>query len=289
MKAFINAIVTGIVSGSLYAAMALGLTIVYGVVRIFNFAHGLMALMGGYFAWVILTKTGLGLIPAIVTSSIIMYFFGLALYGATIKPLLRKPDWEMSTIVFTLGAGILIENSLLQVFGPRYKVIPKFFQGSIKLGYVRLQWHDIILLFLIIIFFIAFIIFLKKTWFGQAMRAVAQDMDGARIVGINLHKTFSHTFALAMAVTGFSGILLATKLYISPPIGWDWMTKGFVIIVLGGWGSVQGALYAALILGVIEALTMLYIGTMWVFPIWTVMFLVVLLIRPQGLLGGRAA
>ncbi|MBT3226043.1 MAG: branched-chain amino acid ABC transporter permease [Deltaproteobacteria bacterium] len=287
MKALIDAILTGLVSGSLYAAMALGLTIVYGVVRIFNFAHGLMALMGGYFAWALLTNMGIGLVPAIILSCVVMYFFGLILYLATIKPLLRKPDWEMSTVIFTLGAGILIENTLLQVFGPRFKSIPKFMSGRIKFGYFRMQKHDIILLVIIVIFFLIFIYFLKKSWFGQAMRAVAQDMDGARIVGINLHRTFSHTFALAMAVTGFSGILLATKLSVSPSIGWDWATKGFVIIVLGGWGSVPGAFYAALILGIIEALTMLYIGTMWVFPIWTVIFLLVLLVRPQGLLGGR--
>jgi branched-chain amino acid transport system permease protein len=128
---------------------------------------------------------------------------------------------------------------------------------------------------------------LKYTWFGQAMRAVAQDMDGARIVGINLNRAFGYSFALATAVTGFSGVLLGMKYYMTPHIGWDWMVKGFVIVVFGGLGSATGAIYAAFIMGLAEAFVTLYMGSMWVWPTWFVMFLIVLLIRPQGLLGGR--
>jgi branched-chain amino acid transport system permease protein len=283
----INAFVSGTISGSLYACMALGLTIVYGVTHIWNFGHGIVAISGGYFTWLFITKAGLGLLPAMAVSLVVMFVIGLALYHATLRPLMKTANWEFSVIIFLLGLGILWENILLQAFGPRVKDIPKFFDGRFKLGFVRINYHEIALIVIVIVFVILLNLFLKKTWFGQAMRAVAQDMDGARIVGIDLQKTFGYAFALATAVTGFSGVLLATKYYMTPHIGWDWMVKGFVIIVFGGLGSATGAVYAAFILGLAEAIITLYLGPMWVWPIWFFMFLIILLIRPQGLMGGR--
>jgi branched-chain amino acid transport system permease protein len=155
------------------------------------------------------------------------------------------------------------------------------------MGFVRINTHEIALIVIVILFVVALNYFIKKTWFGQAMRAVAQDMDGARIVGIDIERTFGLAFALATAVTGFSGVLLATKYYMTPHIGWDWMVKGFVIVVFGGLGSVTGAICAAFILGLAEAVVTLYLGPMWVWPIWFCMFLIILLLRPQGLMGGR--
>ena len=267
--------------------MALGLTIVYGVTHIFNFGHGIVAVSGGYFTWLFMVHAGMGLIPAMLVSMVIMFGIGWVLYQTTLNPLLRKENWEFSVIIFLLGLGILWENLLLQAFGPRVKDIPKFFSGKIKLGFVRINTHEIALLVIVILSVVVLNFLLKKTWFGQAMRAVAQDMDGARIVGINLKKTFGLAFALATAVTGFSGVLLATKYYMTPHIGWDWMVKGFVIVVFGGLGSATGAIYAAFILGIAEAVVTLYLGSMWVWPVWFFMFLVILLIRPQGLMGGR--
>ena len=284
---FISAIVSGLISGSLYAIMALGLTIIYGVIHLFNFGHGIVAVLGAYGTWVLLTRLGLGLIPSILGSFIIMFFFGLLIYKLTIHPLLKKPNWEFSTIIFLLGFGIFLENITLQAFGPRVKFIPPFFEGSIEIGFLSINWHEISLLLIVIGMVMALQLFLKKSWIGQAMRAVAQEMDGARVVGINIDRTFSLAFALAISVTGFSGILLGTKYYMTPHIGWDWMVKGFVIVVFGGLGSAIGAVYGAFILGIAEALATLYLGALWVWPVWFCMFVVILLIRPQGIAGGR--
>jgi len=267
--------------------MALGLTIIYGVIHVFNFGHGIVAVLGGYFTWLFLTKMGLGLIPSVIVALMIMFFFGLVLFKSTINPLLRTPNWEFSTIIFLLGMGILLENLTLQAFGPRVKNIPTFFEGSLRMGFVRINWHEISLIVIVIIFIVLLNILLKRTWFGQAMRAVAQDMDGAKIVGIDIEKVFGQAFAFATAVTGFSGILLGTKYYMTPHIGWNWMFMGFVIVVLGGLGSATGAVYAAFIMGITEAFVTLYLGAMWVWPIWFVIFVIILLLRPQGLAGGR--
>ncbi|UCF90788.1 MAG: branched-chain amino acid ABC transporter permease [Desulfobacterales bacterium] len=287
IKEIINTLVSGLISGSLYAIMALGLTIIYGVIHVFNFGHGIVAVLGGYFTWLFLTKLGLGLIPSILLALVFMFFFGLLLFKATINPLLKTPNWEFSTIIFLLGMGILLENLALQAFGPRVKHIPAFFEGSLKIGFVRVNWHEISLIGIVLVFILILNFFLKKTWFGQAMRAVAQDMDGARIVGISITRIFGYAFAMATMVTGFSGILLGTKYYMTPHIGWDWMVKGFVIVVLGGLGSATGAVYAAFIMGIAEALATLYLGSLWVWPIWFLIFVTILLLRPQGLAGGR--
>ena len=278
---------SGLISGSLYATMALGLTIIYGVIHLFNFGHGIVAVLGGYFTWLLLTNAHLGLIPSIFIALVIMFFLGLILFKAAISPLLKTPTWEFSTIIFLLGLGILLENLILQAFGPRVKQIPQFFEGGLKIGFLRVNWHEISLILIVFIFIVLLNYLLKKTWFGQAMRAVAQDMEGAKIVGINIDRTFRQAFALATAVTGFSGILLATKYYMTPHIGWLWMFTGFVIVVLGGLGSAMGAIYAAFMLGITEAFITLYLGSLWVWPIWFVMFVVILLLRPQGLAGGR--
>ena len=267
--------------------MALGLTIIYGVIHVFNWAHGIVAVLGAYVTWLFLTKLGIGLVPSILTSMIIMFFFGLLIYKATIQPLLRKPNWEFSTIIFFLGFGIFLENITLQIFGPRVKYIPPFFEGAIEVGFMRINWHEVSILLIVIAFIVALQLFLKKSWSGQAMRAVAQEMGGARVVGINIDRTFSLAFALAIMVTGFSGILLGTKYYMTPHIGWDWMMKGFVIVCLGGLGNATGAVYAAFILGIVEALATLYLGSLWVWPIWFFIFLIILLVRPQGIAGGR--
>jgi branched-chain amino acid transport system permease protein len=287
MESLVNALVSGLISGSLYALMALGLTIIYGVSRVFNFGHGIVAVIGAYITWLFLTSVDVGLVPSVLVSLLVMLVFGWIIYRLTISPLLKKPNWEFSTVLFMLGLGILLENVTLQLFGPRVKSMPEFFQGSLKLGFVRINWHEVGLILVAVATVVILNIFFRRTRMGQAMRAVAQSIDGARVVGIDIEKIFGYTFGLAFAVTGFSGVLLGTKYYMTPHIGWEWMVKGFVIVSLGGLGSTTGAIYAAVILGAVEALATLYVGAIWVWPIWFTMFVIILLIRPQGILGGR--
>ena len=263
--------------------MALGLTIIYGVVRIFNFSHGGMSVLGGYMTFMLLNHAGLGLILAIIGSCVIMFFFGLLLYVSSISFLLKKPNWEISSVIFLLGLGILMENLVLQIFGPRVKEIPTFFKGAFELGFVRINWHELSLILSVVIIVFVLHLFFKKTWLGQAIQAVAQDIDGAKVVGIGINRTLGLAFALSSAVTGLAGILLATKYYLTPQIGWEWMFKGFIIVVFGGMGSMIGAICAGLIMGLAEALISLYGSQQWVWPAWFLIFLGVLLMRPEGL------
>lgn len=281
------ALISGLITGGLYGAMALGLTMLYGVIHVFNMGHGVIAVLGAYLAWFFFKQLTMGLLPAIFLSCIGMFIFGLGIYFLVMRRLLRMPNWEFASIVFMLGFSIFLENIILQIFGPRVKYIPKFFNGALEIEFLSLNWHEAGLIAIVILFFIGMHLFLKFTRFGQAMRAVSQQPQGARVVGINVERVFCFAFALSIAITGFSGILLGTKYFMNPHIGWDWMLKGFVIVCLGGLGSVVGAVYAAFMLGLIESVVMLYLGALWVWPIWFFLFLVILLLRPHGLAGGR--
>jgi branched-chain amino acid transport system permease protein len=200
---------------------------------------------------------------------------------------MKKPAWDISTVLFLLGGGILLENVLLQVFGPRIKSIPVLVQGDLKLGPVAIQLNDLLLIIVVLVGIVALNLFFKYTRLGQAMQSIAQSIPGAKVVGVDIERIFGITFGLAFAVTGFSGVLLSTKYFLNPHIGWEWMVKGFVIVSFGGLGSTNGAIFAGLILGIVEAMVTLYISASWVWPIWFAIFMIVLLIRPQGILGGR--
>jgi branched-chain amino acid transport system permease protein len=287
MEKYLNALVSGLVSGSLYAIMALGLTIIYGISRVFNFGHGIVAVLGGYFTWMFLSKISLPFGVSIVCMLPLMYLLGWLVYRYAIRLLMKKPNADFSTVLFMLGLGIMLENVILQVFGPRVKAVPELVEGSIRMGFVKIKTHELSLIFLVCLGIIVLTQFFKRTRMGQAMRAVAQSIPGAGVVGINIEQIFGYTFGLAFMVTGLSGALLASKYFMTPHIGWDWMVKGFVIVAFGGMGSIPGAVLGAVVLGLAESFTTLSFGALWVWPIWFVMFLVLLLLRPQGLVGGR--
>jgi branched-chain amino acid transport system permease protein len=287
MENFFNALVSGLISGTLYAVMALGLTIIYGISRVFNFGHGIVAVMGGYLTWTFFTNIGLPIFASILLMLPIMYLFGWFVYRFAIGSLMKKPNADFSTVLFMLGLGIMLENIILQIFGPRVKAVPEFYEGMVQIGFIRIKAHEITIIIIVAVAIVLLTQFFKRTRTGQAMRAVAQSIPGARVVGINIERIFGYTFGLAFMVTGFSGALLCSKYFMIPHIGWDWMVIGFVIVAFGGMGSIPGAIVGALVLGVIEGMTTLYMGAVWVWPIWFIMFLILLLLRPQGLVGGR--
>lgn len=285
MEGFTTSIVSGLSIGALYAIMAIGLTVVYGVSRVFNFAHGHIAVAGGYVAWMLLSR---GLAVGVLVSTLTMLVFGVLVYRFSIRYLLERPSAEFSTLLFTLGLAISLEFVLLQVFGPRIKSIPPFSDARIDLGIVGIGTHELILIALSVLIIGALAWFLRVTRTGQAMRAVAQSVDGARIVGIDIHRVFAYSFALAFVLTGISGIMLSTKSFMTPHIGWEFMIKGFIIVTFGGLGNVPGAVVAAFVLGMTEAMVTLVGGSLWVWPGWFIIFVLALSFRPQGILGGRA-
>ena len=287
LDSVVNAAVSGLIIGSLYAIMAIGLTVIYGVSHVFNFAHGHVAVIGAYVTWLLFSVVGIGLWLGIGVALVFMVAFGWLMYQFTIRYLLRRKGWEFATLLFTLGFAILLEFGLLELFGPRIKSLPVFFRGRLNLGFGTVGWHEVALIGSSIGILLLLAMFLKRTTLGQAMRAVSQSMPGARIVGIDTDRVFGYTFALAFVLTGVSGVLLGTKVFMNPHIGWEWMIKGFIIVTFGGLGNPFGAALAAFALGVIEAEVTLFAGDLWIWPAWLLTFILTLSLRPQGLLGSR--
>lgn len=287
MDEFFAALWSGIMIGSLYATMAIGLTVVYGVSRVFNFAHGHIAVLGGYVCWLVAVSVGAGLALGVGATIVAMALFGWLVYQFTIRILMKRDEWSFSTLVLTLGMAILIEFGLLEAFGPRVKAIPEFFHGSVSLWFGTITYHELSLLAIALLLMGFVWIFMNRTTIGRAMRAVSSSVEGARVVGIDIDRIYSITFAIAFLLTGISGILLGTHSYMTPGIGWDWMIKGFIIVVFGGLGNVPGAILAAFTLGIIETMVTLYAGSLWIWPAWLAVFILVLTLRPEGILGGR--
>ncbi len=286
MQQFAEILSGGISQSAVYCLMAFGLSLVYGTARILNFAHGSLYTTGAYVAWV-LTVGGLNLpmLAAMPLLVVILYLFGMVIEKTVVRPLRSTKDWKINTMMVTLGLAFILDNANSMIFGPIGKPMPPFFEGTVTIFGAVVSSHRIGVLIIALLIVIGLELFLQRTPFGQAVRAVSQDSEGAAQVGINANRIYSFTFGLSVVLTGIAGMLLAPLFLISPLGGWELFLKAFVIVVLGGLGSTRGAVVAAFILGLIESVVIFQLGASWTMPVWLVTLLIVLMIRPQGLMG----
>jgi branched-chain amino acid transport system permease protein len=253
-----------------------------------NFAHGSFYMVGGYLAWVLSVGYFGFSYPIVFLIAVpLLFLIGVAVERVVIRPLRWAPNWKTSTMMATLGLAFVVDNFNLIVFGPGEKLLPPLASGTLSIGELVTSYHKVLVCVLAIGILAALELFLSYAQYGQAMRAVAQDMQGASMVGINVNQIFSYAFGLSVALAGIAGILLAPIYLISPLGGWPPFLKAFVIVVFGGLGSTRGVFYSAFILAIIESFVIFEIGATWTMPVWLLTLLVVLLVRPQGLLGVR--
>ncbi|MCL4368812.1 MAG: branched-chain amino acid ABC transporter permease [Actinobacteria bacterium] len=286
MKQLVEVLISGVIMGAVYSVNALGLSLVYGVSRVFNFAYGSFFTWGAYFGW-LLAGGALGLPYPLVflISGLVLFVAGVAFERFLIRPLRWRSQWQITTMLTTLGLAVLLDNVALQVFGPLVHRLPPLFAGAVTLIGFRVGIHGLAMLAIAVLSVVALELYLARARTGRAMRAVAQDMTGAQIVGIPLNRIFGYAFGASAVMAGFSGILLAPIYLISPLVGWDPFIKAFVIVVLGGLESLKGTVIAAFLLGVGEALVTWRFGGVWTLSFWFLALLVVLIIRPRGLFG----
>jgi branched-chain amino acid transport system permease protein len=282
----VNLVIIGVTLGAVYAVMALGLSFIYGITKIFNYAHGAFFTWGAYIAYVL--STGYLHLPyaAVVAITVpTMFLFGLGYEKALMYPLRRFPGWGMTAIIVTLGSALLLDNLALVLFGSRSKRMPCLVEGSFALGDFAITKHEVVTLVVALAVVFLLILFLGKVREGMAMQGVAQDPIGARIVGIPINRIFSYTFAIAAALAGISAILLAPKILVYPTVGWLVFVKAFVVMVFGGVGSIKGTAVAAFILAMVEAFVTFYVGGIWGMPIFVLVLIIMLTFRPRGLFG----
>ena len=283
----LDVVISGLINGSVYALMAVGLTLVYGVTKAFNFAYGSFYNMGGYFAWMLLIPLGIvgGYFSVFFAAIPVFFVVGYLLEKVLISPLRKYDDWEMKVMMLTLGLSLFMDFGYQAVFGPSIKSLPPIIEGTLEMGHVVLFQQDIVIFILSISGMLCFGWLLNNTRIGMAVQAVAQNPTGAQIVGIPKDHIFAATFAISTIMVGLGGILLCQKNFIDPMGSTDIMIKAWVITAFGGMGSIRGSLYAAFLLGMLEAFVGWYFGMIHIQIATLTLLLVVLAVRPQGLMG----
>ncbi|HKK00309.1 MAG TPA: branched-chain amino acid ABC transporter permease [Desulfotignum sp.] len=281
-----DVIISGLINGSVYALMAVGLTLIYGVSKAFNFAYGSFYSLGGYIAFLLFSLSFINNYFVVFLLAVpILLVFGYFVEKALVAPLRKRDDWEIKVMMITLGLALFLDNSFQVIFGSRMKSLPPFLEGGFEAGDFYLSHQDVGIFFLSIGGILLFRWFLNNTRTGMSVRAVAQNPAGAQIVGIPKEFVFAATFAISTVMVGMGGILLAQKYFITPMGGWDILVKAWVITAFGGMGSIKGGLYAAFIVGMLEAFVGWYFGMTWTLIVLFAVLLTTLAVRPQGLLG----
>ncbi len=288
MISFLTSLINGLSLGSIYAIIAIGYTMVYGIAKMLNFAHGDVIMVGAYVAFSVITTltlpTGVGILASIV---------GCMLLGMTIEKVAYKPlrhaTSSLAVLITAIGVSYFLQNMALLIFGSN----PKMFTSIVPFAWQRIQIGDFMIQTISVICIIVSIVlvallqtFINKTRPGQAMLACAQDRGAASLMGISVDKTISLTFAIGSAMAGIAGVLLCSAYpTLSPYTGSMPGIKAFVAAVFGGIGSIPGAMIGGLLLGIIEILGKTYISSQLSDAIVFSVLIIVLLVKPTGLMG----
>ena len=284
MQQFVNALSLG----SLYALIAIGYTMVYGILRLINFAHGDVFMIGGYLAFYAVTAFMMPWWVAVIAAIGMTTLFGMGLERVAYRPLRDSP--RISIMISAIGASFLIENLAIVLFDARPKAfpVPDFFASTFVLGDVHISMVSIIIPVVTAIILAALLWVIYRTKTGMAMRAVATDIDAARLMAIDVNRIISFTFAIGSALAAVGGIMWALKYpRLEPLMGIMPGLKCFIAAVIGGIGSIAGAVLGGLLLGIIELMTIAFLPefTGYKDAFAFVLLIVVLLVKPTGLLG----
>lgn len=280
---FINQIINGLSTGSMYALVAIGYTMVYGIAKMINFAHGDIIMAGAYFASIAMGFVGP--IPAILFSIVATAALGVLTEKVAYKPLRGKGSLEV--LITAIGVSYLLENVFLLIFGSAARTFPQIMpKGTINLGGISIKYITVITLVVTAVCTAVLLFFINKTKLGKAMRAVSEDQGAAQLMGINVNTTVSLTFAIGSGLGAIAGVIYGCAYsLITPYIGLMLGIKAFIAAVLGGIGSVPGAMVGGLMLGVAESLTIAYISSDFSDAVVFGILILVLLVKPAGLFG----
>jgi branched-chain amino acid transport system permease protein len=282
--------INGILMGSIYGLTALGLTIIFGVLKVINFAHGSLLMVGMYAAFWAVSLTGLHPYLTLVLVIPIMYLFGYYLQDIVIKPIfkaekeVREP---ITVIIVTTGVWYILDNLTLLIFGPQYRVIQENpLRGKmLELGGMMISVPKLWGFFTAVITAAVVYWFFQRTRMGRAIRATSLDRDAASLMGIKQYRVYNIAFGIGTATAGIAGVTLVPFYNVFPTVGVLFDIKGFIIVVLGGLGSIWGAILGGMIIGIIESVGPQFMAATWTEGIVYALFLLVLFVKPSGLFG----
>ena len=289
MMSFISYLLNGLSLGSVYAIIALGYTMVYGIAKMLNFAHGDILMVGGYAAFIAFNSMGLPVVAAIPVSMVVCTLLGITIEKIAYKPL-RKAN-SLSVLITAIGVSYLLQNLAQIIFTANPKSFSSFVgMKPVKLadGQLNISGETIVTIVTCVIIVIGLVTFINKTKAGQAMLAVSEDKGAATLMGVDVNGTISLTFAIGSALAAIGGILLCSAYpTLTPTTGAMPGIKAFVAAVLGGIGSIPGAFIGGIILGVLENLAKAYISSKLSDAIVFSVLIIVLLVKPTGILGKK--
>ena len=285
---FLSYLISGISLGSIYAIIALGYTMVYGIAKMLNFAHGDVIMIGGYVSFCAMFYLGLPSIVAVLMAVVVCTVLGIVIERLAYKPLRSAPS--LAVLITAIGVSYFLQNSALLIWKAAAKTYPPVVAGAVQLfnGQLTISYISLLTIAACIVIMLALTTFVSKSKMGKAMRACSEDKGAAQLMGINVNRTISMTFAIGSALAAIAGVLLCSYSPVLQPTTCAMPgIKAFVAAVFGGIGSIPGALIGGIILGIIEILSKAYISSQLSDAIVFMVLIVVLLVKPTGILGKK--
>jgi len=287
MITFGQLVLSGILIGSIYALMSIGLTLIFGVLRVVNFAHGEFLMIAMFGAWALSSMFGVNPYWGAFLIVPLMFGFGIIVYRLIIKPALDKP--HLVVVFATMGLSIFMQNVALMIMTADLWDVQPIFERSVRIGPFYFKGELLLGFLIAILCTVALQWMIRSTYLGKAIRATVQDGEAAHLMGIPVPRIFLITFAVGSALVGLAACVMTPLFSVFPTVGLNFVLIAFVIVVLGGMGSIEGALIGGVCIGVVQSLSSYYIAPAFGQLFFFVLFLLVMIFRPNGLLGQKGA
>ena len=282
---FVQAVWGGVLNGAVYGLMALGLTLVWGAVRLLNLAHGSIFIVGAYAAYWVVAFLHLPILVAAPFGVLAAAGFGYAMHMVFIRPVIGKPGFDNSTLVATVGISIAVSAAALLIFNPEYKVVPAVLPGYTIFSGVQITYQGLLVIAASLALFAIVYLFLTHTRQGMAIRAVSQQTEAASLMSIPVVQTYGVVIAISGALAGLAGVLLSPAFFLNPNSGFTPMIQALIVTIFGGLGSIRGALVAGFLIGLFESFAEVFFSVAWAQPGVFILIILMLIVRPNGLFG----
>ncbi|MCL1985714.1 MAG: branched-chain amino acid ABC transporter permease [Betaproteobacteria bacterium] len=291
MNTLLQAVVDGIMMGAIYGLTALGLTLIFGVMKVVNFAHGSLLMVGMFAAYWFIKLTGIHPYLALVVVPPVLFFFGYFMQDIVIKPVFkaeREVREPLTVIIVTTGVWYVLDNLALMLFGAEYRTVRTAITGiSFSLDSIIVSLPKLSGFVVSVGTAVGLWCFMRKTRIGRALQATSLDRETANLMGVNQYRIYNIAFGIGTAVAGVAGCVIIPFYYVYPSVGVVFDIRAFIIVVLGGLGSIRGAMLGGIVIGLVESVFSQFMTSTWTEAIIYAIFLTILFVKPSGLLGNK--
>jgi branched-chain amino acid transport system permease protein len=279
----------GLVRGAMYALMGIGLSLIFGILGVVNFAHGEFFMLGTYAMYYVSAVLGLPFLAGIAAAAMMLFVVGVLIERGLIEPLRKRAgrDWLLDSFVLTIGLMVILQNLALLGFGSRRRGITTMIEGSLTFGDVVITYERLAILALAVVIVGLLAAYIKLTDTGKAIRATAQHPEAAQTLGIDINRIYTIAFGIGAALAGAAGALLISIFPAFPNVGYQPVLKSFAVVILGGLGNIPGAIAGGFVLGIVEAYAIFFMSAGWQSVITPLIIVLVLIFRPQGLFSAQ--